>query len=109
MKRLIGNILIVAMLAVGVVSAFAAPHDPPLQQVAVKTSLMTGQCTHITDHSMMMKDHNGAMHMIKFSDPSVAQGIEKGDWVTVASDNGKATSVRKVSAYSPPAGSHKSM
>jgi len=109
MRRIIGNVLIIAMLGVGVISAFAAPHNPPLQQIKAETSIMMGQVTHMSDHSLTIKDHNGDTHMIRLSDASMTQGIKNGDRVTVAFDNGKATSVRKVSAYSPPAGNHKSM
>lgn len=109
MKKLIGNILLIVMLAIGVVSAFAAQHNPPIQQIAVKTTLMTGQVTQISDHNLTLKDQKGTLHTVKLSDPSMAQGIKSGDRVTVAFDNGKATSIKKVEAYAPAANDNKPM
>lgn len=98
-KTTVGYVMMAVMLAIGGVSSFAATQHS-VQQIAAKSSLVTGQITQINEHSLSVKDQNGNMHMINFKQSSMVQGLKDGDRVTVATNNGQATSIRKLGTTS---------
>lgn len=97
MKRLakIGNILMVVMLLAGGVTSFAAARNS-MSQAASGPHVMMGQVTSIGSHSLTLKDKNGKMQTIQFTDPSMTTGLKSGDRVSVAVENGHASSIKKL-------------
>ena len=108
MNRTITSMIIAAMFSVGALNSFAVPHQQG-QQIAAATKMVTGQITKIKSNNLTLKDQSGKYHLVSFSDPSMLQGLKSGDEVTVAYENGKATSIKKVAGYAPSAGSNKNM
>lgn len=91
----IGNILMVVMLLAGGVTSFAATRNS-MQEAAAKPHVTMGQITAISEHSLTLKDKNGKVQTFQITDPSLATGLKSGDKVSVASENGQASSIRKL-------------
>ena len=108
MNRTIRYMLVAALISVGAMNSFAVPHQQG-QQIAAASKMVTGQITKIGSHNLTLKDQSGKYHVVNLSDPSMLQGLKSGDEVTVAYQNGKATSINKVAGYTPSASSNKNM
>ena len=108
MNRTITCMIVAAMLSVAAMNSFAVPHQQG-QQVASATKIVTGQITRIKTNSLTLKDQSGKYHMVSVSDPSILQGLKSGDEVTVAYENGKPASIKKVEGYTPSTSSNKNM
>jgi len=96
------------MLSAGAMNSFAASHQQG-QQTASAAKTVTGQIARIKNNNLTLKDQAGKYRMVTISDPSMLQGLKSGDEVTVAYQDGKATSIKKVEGYAPSAGSNKNM
>ncbi len=109
MNRIITCMLVAAMLSVGALNSFAVQHQQGQQVAAAAATTITGQITKIRSHNLTVKDQAGKFHVINYSSSSMVQGLKSGDEVTVAFENGKATSIKKVEGYTPAASSNKPM
>lgn len=96
------------MLSVGVMNSFAVTNQHG-QQIASASSMVTGKITKIGSHNLTIRDRSGKYHVINLGEPSMLRGLKSGDEVTVAYQNGKATSINKVAGYAPSSGSNKNM
>ncbi len=108
MRKSIAFMLLAMMLSTGALNSFAAPHQQG-QQIASNVNMLTGQITKIRSHNLTVKDQAGKYHVINYSSSSMVQGLKSGDQVTVAFENGKATSIKKIEGNTPAASSNKPM
>ena len=83
------------MLLAGGVTSFAAAKNS-MSQASARPHVMMGQITSIGNHSLTLKDKNGKVQTFQITDPSMATGLKSGDKVSVASENGQASSIRKL-------------
>ena len=100
MGKLIGSALVALMLVMTGVGSFAATQQSNRQIAAAKT-MVTGDIALIRGHSLTIKDQAAKEHTYRLGDPAMLKGFKAGDRVTLALENGKVTSIKKLEVATP--------
>jgi hypothetical protein len=101
MRKLIGFALMALMLVMTGVGSFAATQQSNKQIAAAKTMMVTGEIALIKGNTLTIKDQAGKEHTYTLGKPAMLQGFKAGEKVTVALENGKVTSIKKVAETKP--------